>query len=132
MLDGCNRAGCGDGTIKIFNVLTGKVSYVLNANMPEPMPTTSIHWRPTTSGSVAKNVLITVNANGSVQHWHTTSGKLIHTIYDEMNQLYSADYNYNGTQFATAGKDKAVSSCPRYSYNRSASTTKPARSSSSK
>ena len=66
--------GCGDGSIKIFNVLTGKLSYVLNATMPEPMPTTSIRWRPISSPSVSKNVLITVNANGSVQHWHTTSG----------------------------------------------------------
>ncbi len=63
---GFSKTGCGDGTVKIFNVLTGKLSYVLNANMPEPMPTTSIRWRPSNSASVAKNVLITVNANGSV------------------------------------------------------------------
>ena len=35
-------------------------------------------------------------------------GKLINTIYDEFNQLYCADYNPIGTQFATAGKDKVV------------------------
>ena len=34
--------GCGDGSIRIFNVYTGKQSYVLNANMDEPMPTTQI------------------------------------------------------------------------------------------
>lgn len=36
--------GCGDGTIKIFNVFTGKQSYVLNQNMDEPMPTTQIRY----------------------------------------------------------------------------------------
>lgn len=36
--------GCGDGTIRIFNVFTGKQSYVLNTNMEEPMPTTNIKY----------------------------------------------------------------------------------------
>ena len=35
---------------------------------------------------MTKNVLISVCANGALQHWHTTSGKLLHTIYDELNQ----------------------------------------------
>ena len=61
------------------------------------MPTTMIKWRPASSTALSKNVMISVNANGSVQHWHTTSGKLIHTIHDELNQLYSADYNSKGT-----------------------------------
>lgn len=35
-------AGQGDGSIKIFNVFTGKQSYTLNMNMEEPMPITQI------------------------------------------------------------------------------------------
>ena len=35
-------AGCHDGSIKIYNVLTSKLSYILNNNMDEPMPTTMI------------------------------------------------------------------------------------------
>jgi len=35
-------AGQGDGSIKIFNVFTGKQSYTLNSNMEEPMPITQI------------------------------------------------------------------------------------------
>ena len=34
--------GQGDGSIKIFNVFTGKQSYTLNGNMEEPMPITQI------------------------------------------------------------------------------------------
>lgn len=37
-------AGQGDGTIKIFNLLTGKQSYTLNSNMDEPMPITQIRY----------------------------------------------------------------------------------------
>ena len=35
-------AGRGDGSIQIFNVFTGKQSYILNDNMEEPMPTTIV------------------------------------------------------------------------------------------
>jgi WD40 repeat protein len=57
---------------------------------------------------VTKNVLISVCANGALQHWHTTSGKLLHTIYDELNQLLTVDYKPDGTQFATGGSDCIV------------------------
>lgn len=57
---------------------------------------------------MTKNVIISVNANGALQHWHTTSGKLLHTIFDELNQLLSVDYNYDGTQFVTGGSDMIV------------------------
>jgi len=77
--------GCGDGTIRIYNVFTGKQSFILNTGMEQPMPTTQIRWRPAASQAVTKNVIISVNANGSLQHWHTTSGRLLHTIYDELN-----------------------------------------------
>ena len=35
-------ASCGDGTIRIFNVLTQKQSYILNQDMCEKMPTTIV------------------------------------------------------------------------------------------
>ena len=49
-----------------------------------------------------------MNANGALQHWHTTSGKLLHTIYDELNQLLTVDYNPDGSMFATGGSDTVV------------------------
>lgn len=72
------------------------------------MPTTLIRWRPTNNFAVTKNVILTVNANGAVQHWHTTSGKLLNTIYDDLNQLLSADYNNDGSQFVTGGSDTVL------------------------
>jgi COMPASS component SWD3 len=86
-------------------VLTGKQSFSLNQGIEEPMPTTQIKWRPATGQGAVKNVIISVNANGSLQHWHTTSGKLLHTIFDELNQLLTADFNVTGTRFVTAGSD---------------------------
>ena len=100
-------AACGDGTIRVFNILTKKEAFVFN-NLQEPSPTTSVRWRPHNAPGVTKNVLISVNSNGKVQHWHTTSGSLIHTISDNDNQLYCADFRNDGTKFATAGLDSKV------------------------
>ena len=61
-----------------------------------------------TSQAVTKNVVLTVTANGALQHWHTTSGKLLHTIHDELNQLFTCDYSPDGTQFLAGGKDQIV------------------------
>lgn len=49
-----------------------------------------------------------MNSNGKLQHWHTTSGKLLHTIHDELNQLFTVDYKPDGTAFATGGSDCIV------------------------
>lgn len=72
------------------------------------MPTTCIRWRPTNSKAVTKNVVLTVNANGALEHWHITSGKRLHRIFDELNQLLCCDYNNDGSQFCAGGKDTVV------------------------
>ena len=44
----------------------------------------------------------------SVDHWHITSGRQLHTITEEDNQIFCVDYNYDGAKFAAAGKDYKV------------------------
>jgi WD40 repeat protein len=100
--------GCHDGKIRIWNVFTGNESFCLNEHMDQPMPTMMVRWRPEKSKAITKNVILSVNANGALQHWHTTSGKLLHTIFDELNQLLACDYNYDGTQFVAGGSDSVV------------------------
>ena len=75
----------------------------LRAAGSEELPTTSIRWRPL-GASKTKNVLLAANSDGSVSHWHVTSGKCLHSIKDENNQLYCIDYKADGSVFATAGK----------------------------
>ena len=74
----------------------------------ESAPTCCIRFRPNTAGSRAKNVLTSVNANGTVRHWHMTSMKCLHTIVEEGNQVYALDYRGDGLKFATAGQDYQV------------------------
>lgn len=103
---------CGDGTIRIFNVFTGKQSYILNQDMEDAMPTQMIRWRPLAAPGVTKNVILATNCNGTIQHWHTTSGRLLNQI-QEMNgnipvKTICCDYNLNGTDFVTGDSDGIV------------------------
>jgi hypothetical protein len=49
------------------------------------MPITAIRWRPLTERTRTKNVLISIHADGSVRHWHVTSGKCLNRLHDEFN-----------------------------------------------
>lgn len=101
-------AGGADGAIRIFNVSNGSVAYNVEGGSSVSLPTTSIRFRPITSANQTKNVFLTANAAGTVQHWHMTSGKCLHTFSDEENQVLALDYNDEGTQFVTAGKDTKI------------------------
>jgi COMPASS component SWD3 len=102
-------AGCGDGAIRVFNTQTGALAYNLQSGSNVALPTTSIKFRPVTPTTRTKNVILAANAAGTVQHWHMTSGKCLHSIEEEdSNQVFAMDYNLDGTRFVTAGKDTAL------------------------
>lgn len=84
-------AGCGDGVVRVFNAEGGKLSYVLEREAWRPrLPTTCLRFRPPTEVSKTKNVLLVGNADGTVQHWHITSRKCMHTITEQNNQARRA------------------------------------------
>lgn len=75
------------------------------------MPVTCVRWRPTNSTMKTANVLVSSTADGWLKHWHATSGKCLQARKCEDNpdqNLYTIDYNRDGTLLATAGKDKIV------------------------
>ena len=100
--------GCGDGAIRVFNTQNGSLAYSLQGGSNVALPCTALRFRPVTPTTRTKNVFLAANAAGSVQHWHMTSGKCLHSMEDEENQVYALDYNDEGTCFVTSGKDKAV------------------------
>lgn len=101
-------AAKGDGSIEIYNLFTGKRSYICNEGMENAMPTTVLRWRPHDAPGVTKNVMLATNAEGSLMHFHTTSGRMLHKIYDPLNQLLTADYKPDGKEFLTGGSDTKV------------------------
>lgn len=56
-----------------------------------------------------KNILVASAADGSIYHWHVTSGRLLHTIEPDMgNHIYALDYSPDGKNLATGCKDCSV------------------------
>ena len=73
------------------------------------MPVTCIRWRPQSKQLKTMNVLVTAQADGSLKHWHATSGKCLHARCDNPgNDLYCIDFAPDGSLLATAGKDAHV------------------------
>ena len=51
-------------------------------------------------------MLLSVCADGTIQHWHATSGKCLQSMKpDKDNHLYCVDYNVDGSNFVVAGRD---------------------------
>ena len=100
-------AGCGDGVVRIFHTEGGRLAYRLEA-CAAGLPTTAIRFRPTSASSKTRNVMLVANSDGTVQHWHITSQRCLHTVTEEDNQVYALDYQHDGARFATAGKDYTV------------------------
>ena len=97
-------AGCADGGVRLLSK-EGKLVYRLQTS--GNLPVTSVVWRPSISG-VGSNTLVTASSNGSIDHWHVPSQKTIYSIVEQGNQIFCLDYVRDGSQFATAGKDKIV------------------------
>lgn len=108
--------GFGDGAIRIYNTQTGKNAFTLCQHVDmfgksDDMPICSLRWRPENPTMKTHNILVSASADGWLKHWHATSGKCLHARQCEDNpeqQLYTIDYNSDGTLLATAGKDKFI------------------------
>ncbi|KAJ1637788.1 WD40-repeat-containing domain protein [Pavlovales sp. CCMP2436] len=100
-------AGLGNGQVCVYQALAGRLAYTLDTSESQ-LPSTAMRFRPSSALATTKNVLLTANADGQVQHWHVTSGKCLHTIHEPDNQVFAIDYKEDGSQFATAGRDYTV------------------------
>ena len=103
--------GYGDGLTRIYNLNTGKLSYTLQQfdSQESELPITAVAWRPVTATMKTSNVLVTAQADGSLKHWHATSGKCLHrSCEDPENHLYSIDFTADGNLLACAGRDRQV------------------------
>jgi len=103
--------GGGDGVIRIFQTGSTKLLYSLGVDHTKgklQLPVTTVKFRPATKFSKTKNVLISGNCEGEIQHWHATSQKCLSTITEPDNQVFSLDYHPEGSSFASTGKDAKV------------------------
>lgn len=103
-------AGFTDGTVRVFNMNNGTTQLSLQANYineDEKFAFTCLRWCPRLYSSKEGNLLTAVSVDGSIYQWMVPSGKIVTTIKSSIpaNDLYSLDYNNEGSKFAVAGKD---------------------------
>ncbi|CAK56057.1 unnamed protein product (macronuclear) [Paramecium tetraurelia] len=94
--------GMSEGLIHLYN--QNKLTHTLEQFQT---PVTALRWRPN-YGLKAKGILVSANAEGHVIHWHANSGKQLHKIVEENNSVLCLDFNFDGSLFATGGKDFCI------------------------
>ena len=92
--------GYSNGHINIFNLKEKKDPIKFRVS---DYPVTSIKWN-----EKIKVIIIAGSADGTVSHWHASSGKKIHSIHEEKNSINCVDYSFDYRNFITAGNDITV------------------------
>jgi WD40 repeat protein len=101
-------ASGGNGNIFIYSLSTNSKEFVLDSNMKTPLPCTSIAFRPDNDTFKNKNVLGATYADGTVKHWHTTTGQLMNSLQVDDVQLLHLSYSTNGSKFSTCASDNNI------------------------
>jgi WD40 repeat protein len=100
-------AACDDGILRVYDV--NKITLFNQFPIGEGGESLlTLKWRPLSNTAKTKNVLICTDAAGNLFHLHVTTNQILHKIHEPENQIYGVDYNFDATQFATAGLDCTV------------------------
>lgn len=100
-------SGSEDGYAKIWQVPEGG----LTATITTPVQSLSGHKRKVGTvnfNPVASNVLATSSTDFLIKLWDVEKGDTKHDITGHSDIIQSIEWNHNGTQLATASKDKKV------------------------
>jgi COMPASS component SWD3 len=98
----------GNGFISVYSLATNAKEFVLDPKMTAPVPCTSIAFRPDNTSHKNKNVLGATYADGSIKHWHITTGQLMSSIDVENVQFLHLDYSKDGSKFSAAASDNQI------------------------
>lgn len=98
-------AGCGRGTVCIYNVSTHQEALRLNTTGTSPMK--EVRWRPEREDSTGRErgLLVGASTDGVLRQWHVPSGRLLHELgnAEETRQLFSVDYTSDGRHIVAGG-----------------------------
>jgi WD40 repeat protein len=93
--------GYNNGHVNIFDLKHPKKPPVKFS--PSTYPITSIKWN-----NKKKTTLLVGAADGYISHWHTSSGKNLHSLKEINNSINSVCYSHDYKNFITAGNDISV------------------------
>eukprot|EP01063_Lacrimia_lanifica_P034327 TRINITY_DN6321_c0_g1_i1.p1 TRINITY_DN6321_c0_g1~~TRINITY_DN6321_c0_g1_i1.p1 ORF type:complete len:328 (+),score=120.65 TRINITY_DN6321_c0_g1_i1:71-1054(+) len=102
-------AACVDGYVRCYSSRLGKLDYAIDTMQAEKdkLPATSITFRPQHAASKVKNVAVVGTAKGTLEHYHLTTKKVLHSV-DIGTEVYCVSYRPDGAAFACSGKDGRI------------------------
>ena len=113
--------GLGNSKVKVYSIRSNTQVNSLENPLQNSVPATSVAFRPNHSSFKTKSVLavacifhfnwrliLYIDADGKIRHWHYTSGKLLSTIEEPDNDINYLGYRNDGLYFLTAGSDATV------------------------
>ena len=68
----------------------------------------AIRFRPQEAAARSKNVLLAVNTDGRIAHFHVDSGRVMHVMKEEAVEHYALSYSPSGERFAVGSKDCCI------------------------
>ena len=93
--------GYSNGHVNIFNLKEPKSAPVKFCAASYPV--TSVKWN-----NKKKTTLLVGSADGYLGHWHSTSGKILHSMKEVDNSINSVCYSHDYKNFISAGNDICV------------------------
>ncbi|MCQ2817872.1 MAG: hypothetical protein MJ252_11460 [archaeon] len=94
-------AGYSNGYVNVFNI-ADKSKRAITFQASE-FPITSVKWN-----KHLKTTFITASSDGTICHWHSASGKILHKIVERGNNINVVDYTNDYKKFATGGSDVII------------------------
>jgi COMPASS component SWD3 len=109
-------AACHENNeLEIFNLKSGKPVYNLIGKDPK-IPFSCVRWRPTYEFVKSRYVLVTLNSDGDIQHWHMPTGKLLRSVSIKKKghdpSLNNMDLVKDTNHLAVVGADSSVPPLP--------------------
>ena len=97
-----NFLACGysNGFINVFNLKDKKLVSSFKASS---LPITCIKWN-----NKKFSTLLVSSSDGAISHWHSSSGKILHSIPETKNSINSCDFSSDYRKFCTGGKDVKI------------------------
>ena len=92
--------GYNNGYVCIFPIKERKTPILFKVS---DYPITSLKWN-----KKKQTTLLIGSSDGYVSHWHTTSGKILHSLHEIDNSINSVDYSRDYRKFITGGNDVTV------------------------
>jgi len=96
-----------DGYIKLWKIPEEGIT----ENLETPVQTLSGHKRKVGTvnfNPIAENVIATTSNDYVVKIWDVETGQSKHDVTGHVDIIQSSCWNYNGSQYATASKDKKI------------------------